>query len=405
VDGFWMDRTPVTNRQFRKFVNATGYVTFAEIPPDPKDYPGALPHMLKPGSLVFTPPRPPVDLRDWSQWWSFECGADWQRPYGPQSSIGGLDDHPVVHVAYKDAAAYAAWAGKELPTEGEWEFAARGGLDGAEFAWGDAFAPGGRQMANTWQGAFPHQNLALDGYERTSPVTAFPANGCLYDMIGNVWEWTTDWYSQRHESEAPGVLRSREPARWPARGELRPPPPEHQDSPQGAQGRLAPVRAELLPPLSPGRAPSRAGRHFDEPRRLPLHFEGRPHMSADTASRGARILSWLVVVLAALFGVFGAVLGFRCRWTARLARLVEGPTARCRSTSSFQRRWRPLPRRSRDRDARIGGLHFWTVLSHPAERVAGFARRCLRRRASSCWGSNGCWLSISGVRHLHPVSW
>jgi sulfatase modifying factor 1 len=211
VDGFWIDRTPVTNRQFRKFVNATGHVSFAEIPPDPEDYPGALPHMLKRGSLVFTPPKwplksapkPPVDLRDWSQWWAFKFGADWRRPYGPRSSISGLDEHPVVHVAYKDAAAYAEWAGKELPTEAEWEFAARGGLDGAEFAWGDAFAPGNRQMANTWQGAFPHENLALDGYERTSPVTAFPANGYgLHDMIGNVWEWTTDWYSPGHESEA-----------------------------------------------------------------------------------------------------------------------------------------------------------------------------------------------------------
>jgi formylglycine-generating enzyme len=204
VKGFWIDRTPVTNRQFREFVRATGHVTFAEIAPDPKDYPGALPNMLKAGSLVFSPPTHPVnDLRDWSQWWTFKFGANWRRPYGPRSSLSGLNDHPVVHVAYSDALAYAKWAGKDLPTEAEWEFAARGGLDGAEFAWGDEFTPGGKSMANTWQGAFPHENLKLDGYERTAPVTAFPPNSYgVYDMIGNVWEWTSDWYSTGHEADA-----------------------------------------------------------------------------------------------------------------------------------------------------------------------------------------------------------
>ena len=202
VDGFWIDETPVTNRDFLKFVNATGHVTFAELKPKAKDYPGALPHMLRAGSLVFTPPPHQVDLSDWSQWWQFKFGANWRRPYGPRSSIAGLQDHPVVHVAYCDAEAYAKWAGKELPTEAEWEFAARGGFDGAEFAWGSEFAPDGRHRANTWQGAFPHQNLATDGYERTSPVRAFPPNGYgLYDMIGNVWEWTTDWWSARHEAD------------------------------------------------------------------------------------------------------------------------------------------------------------------------------------------------------------
>jgi formylglycine-generating enzyme len=204
VDGFWIDRTPVTNRQFREFVRATGHVTFAELAPDPKDYPGSLPNMLKAGSLVFNPPKHAVDdMRDWSQWWMFKFGADWRRPYGPRSSLSGLNDHPVVHVAYSDALAYAKWAGKDLPTEAEWEFAARGGLDGTEFAWGDEFSLGGKQMANTWQGAFPRENLKLDGYERTSPVTAFPPNGYgVYDMIGNVWEWTSDWYSPKHEGEA-----------------------------------------------------------------------------------------------------------------------------------------------------------------------------------------------------------
>jgi formylglycine-generating enzyme required for sulfatase activity len=203
VGPFWIDRHPVTNRQFAGFVAATGHVTFAEIPPDPKDYPGALPHMIYAGSLVFTPPAGPVDLRDWSRWWRFLKGADWRHPYGPDSGIDGLDDHPVVHVAYADAEVYARWAGKELPTEAEWEFAARGGLDGAEFAWGDKFTPGGRHMANTWQGDFPHRNLELDGFARTSPAGAFPANGYgLHDMIGNVWEWTADWYSPRHPADA-----------------------------------------------------------------------------------------------------------------------------------------------------------------------------------------------------------
>jgi formylglycine-generating enzyme len=203
VSAFWIDRTPVTNRQFRKFVNETGYVSFAELKPNADDYPGALPHMLKAGSLVFTPPKHAVDLRDWSQWWTFKFGANWRRPYGPRSSISGLDDHPVVHVAYRDAEAYAKWAGKELPSEAEWEFAARGGLDDAEFAWGDELTPGGAHQANTWQGNFPFENLAADGFERTAPVTAFPPNGYgVYDMIGNVWEWTADWWSSRHEADA-----------------------------------------------------------------------------------------------------------------------------------------------------------------------------------------------------------
>jgi formylglycine-generating enzyme required for sulfatase activity len=203
VDGFWIDRTPVTNRQFKQFVMATGHVTTAEVPPDPKDYPGALPHMLYAGSLVFARPRSTFDLCDWSQWWSFMKEAGWRRPYGPSTNINVLDNHPVVHVSYSDAAAYAKWACKDLPTEAEWEFAARGGLDGAEFAWGDTFMPGGVHMANTWQGDFPRHNHSEDGYEHTSPVTAFPPNGYgLFDMIGNVWEWTSDWYAPKHEADA-----------------------------------------------------------------------------------------------------------------------------------------------------------------------------------------------------------
>jgi len=202
VDGFWIDRHPVTNEDFARFVEATGHVTFAELAPNPDDYPGALPEMLHPGSLVFVQPAQRVNLDTIANWWTFMLGADWRHPQGPDSSLEGRERHPVVHVAYSDAEAYAAWVGKALPTEAEWEFAARGGLDGATYAWGEEFMPGGRPMANTWQGEFPWQNLAIDGFVGTSPVGAFPPNGYgLYDMIGNVWEWTTDWYQPRHPAE------------------------------------------------------------------------------------------------------------------------------------------------------------------------------------------------------------
>ena len=273
VNGFFIDPYPVTNREFREFVRATGHVTFAEIAPDPKDYPGALPNMLRAGSLVFTPPKHPIDdIRNWSQWWAFKFGADWRRPYGPRSSLSGFNDHPVVHVAYSDALAYAKWAGKDLPTEAEWEFAARGGRDGAEFAWGDEFTPGGKQMANTWQGAFPHENLKLDGYERTSPVTAFPPNGCgVYDMIGNVWEWTSDWYSPKHEADVhKACCIPTNPRGGREDASYDPCQPAIKNSSQSAKGRLAFVCAELLPPLPPGGTPSGAGGHLDEPCRVPL---------------------------------------------------------------------------------------------------------------------------------------
>ena len=199
VGAFWMDATTVTNAQFATFVAATGYVTVAERPLDPAQYPGAMPGMLAPGALVFHMTDGPVDTSVIAHWWRWTPGAQWRHPEGPGSNIAGREQHPVVQVAHADAQAYARWAGKALPTEAEWEFAARGGLDGAEFVWGEELTPDGQHMANTWQGPFPWRNFAADGFERTAPVASYPPNGYgLYDMAGNVWQWTDDWFAPRH---------------------------------------------------------------------------------------------------------------------------------------------------------------------------------------------------------------
>ena len=201
VDGFWIDAEPVTNRRFSAFVQDTGYVTVAERPLNPDDFPGAPAENLVPGSLVFTQTPGPVDLRHLSQWWTWTPGASWRHPVGPASSLDGHEDHPVVHVAYEDALAFAEWDGKSLPTEAEWELAARGGLDGATYAWGDDPETRGERLANYWHGDFPWR--AEPGYGATTPVGSFPPNAYgLFDMAGNVWEWTSDWYADRHPDDA-----------------------------------------------------------------------------------------------------------------------------------------------------------------------------------------------------------
>ena len=206
VGDLWFDRHPVTNADFARFVEETGHVTIAEIAPDPADFPGADPALLVAGSQVFTPTGGPVHLGDWTQWWRWQPGASWRAPQGPGSGWEEIRDHPVVHVGWADATAYARWAGKELPTEVEWEYAARGGLVGRDFAWGDELSPGGAVLANTWQGPFPWRSDDPDGHHRTSPVGSYPPNGYgLHDMIGNVWEWTRTRWSVNHATATEDV--------------------------------------------------------------------------------------------------------------------------------------------------------------------------------------------------------
>jgi sulfatase modifying factor 1 len=202
VDAFWIDEHPVTAADYRRFVRETGYTTVAERPLDAADYPDADPELLVPGSLVFRKTTGPVELNDVRNWWEYVPGAYWKKPAGPGSTINGRDRHPVVQVAYEDADSYATWAGKSIPTEAEWEYAARGGLDGARFAWGEDEVPNGTRLANTWQGEFPWRNSKDDGFEGTSPVGSFAPNGYgLHDMCGNVWEWTSDFFRMQHSEE------------------------------------------------------------------------------------------------------------------------------------------------------------------------------------------------------------
>ena len=246
VGDLWMDIHTVTNAEFRRFVKDTGHVTIAEQAPDPADFPDADPDDLVPGSLVFTPTAGPVPLDDWQRWWRWQPGADWRHPEGPGSTLNGRDRHPVVHVAHEDASAYADWAAKRLPTEAEWEYAARGGLVGARYPWGDEFMPRGNVMANTWHGSFPWRNDLPKKHGMTTPVGSYPANGYgLVDVSGNVWEWTASPWS-----DSPAAV-DEQPVSPPV---CCAPAESRREHPIRHQRWLASVCAQLLPPLSAGRS-------------------------------------------------------------------------------------------------------------------------------------------------------
>jgi formylglycine-generating enzyme len=285
VSGFWIDRYEVTNRDFAEFVAETGYLTVAERPLDPAEFPGAPAENLQPGSLVFTRTPGPVDLRHMSQWWTWTPGACWRHPEGPGSSVDGRQDHPVVHVAYEDAERYAAWASKALPTEAQWERAARGGIEGAAYTWGDApEAPHGGGLANFWHGAFPYRPGA--GYGSTAPVGSYPPNGHgLFDMAGNVWEWTSDWYSSRHPEPAGSpCCVPRDPRGAVARDSLDPAQPQFAIPRKVIKG--GSLRRQLLHALSPRRTAPADDRHRHEPRRLSLH-QSRQRVTRGSMRRGA----------------------------------------------------------------------------------------------------------------------